>query len=88
MFAVGCDAFMRGDCARIEEALLRLGEACGPAFWFATHARRDVHGWACSNGRQLVRAYLYEGSKPCVLWDEGMRTPTKIKLDFFVKNRA
>ena len=83
VFAVGVDAFQRGDCQQVSEALQRLGAACGPAFWFATHARVDVHGWACADGQRLVRAYLYEGDQPRVVWDEGDKTPTEQQLGYF-----
>lgn len=84
VFAVGSDAFLRGDVGRIAGALCRLGAACGPAYWFATHARSDVHGWAQAQRGQLVRAYLYDGEDVRVAWDEGPATPAEVELGFFV----
>ncbi len=86
VFAVGVDAFQRGSTESVGQALQRLAATCGPAFWFATHAHHDVHGWACSDGSRIVRAYLYEGSDPRVLWDEGVTTPAEAELDFFVED--
>jgi len=84
VFAIGVDAFQRGDCERVTQLLLRLGSSCGPAFWFATHARMDVHGWSCADSRELLRGYLYDGDEPRVVWDQGVVTPTETELGFFV----
>lgn len=84
VFAVGLDAFQAGDCERIRQLLVQLGEHCGTAFWFATHVRMDLHGWACADAQKLVRGYLYDGDEPRVVWDHGDATSTEMDLGFFV----
>ncbi len=84
VYAVGEDAWQRGDFEKIEGALERLSRNYGDATWFCVDSLSSCFGWATARGGTLRRAWCGNGDEDRVLWQFGELTLAERELGFFV----